>query len=155
MIVGAFSEDGMGADSGAAYIFKNDSGVWSEEAILKASNADAGDGFGFSVDLDGDRAVVGAISEQSGAAGVNGDQLDNSEVQAGAAYVFERSEESWSQVAYLKASDSEGQFELDEAGDGFGWDVAIEGETILVGACLLYTSPSPRDKRQSRMPSSA
>ena len=25
----------------------------------------------------------------------------------------------------------------------------------LVGTCLLYTSPSPRDKRQSRMPSSA
>ena len=24
-----------------------------------------------------------------------------------------------------------------------------------VAACLLYTSPSPRDKRQSRMPSSA
>ena len=26
---------------------------------------------------------------------------------------------------------------------------------IKDGACLLYTSPSPRDKRQSRMPSSA
>ena len=26
---------------------------------------------------------------------------------------------------------------------------------IIVGTCLLYTSPSPRDKRQSRMPSSA
>ena len=25
----------------------------------------------------------------------------------------------------------------------------------LVQICLLYTSPSPRDKRQSRMPSSA
>ena len=25
----------------------------------------------------------------------------------------------------------------------------------LAGTCLLYTSPSPRDKRQSRMPSSA
>ena len=25
----------------------------------------------------------------------------------------------------------------------------------LIGSCLLYTSPSPRDKRQSRMPSSA
>ena len=24
-----------------------------------------------------------------------------------------------------------------------------------VDACLLYTSPSPRDKRQTRMPSSA
>ena len=39
------------------------------------------------------------------------------------------------------------------------------GELIMLGAyttyvvqlifCLLYTSPSPRDKRQSRMPSSA
>ena len=32
------------------------------------------------------------------------------------------------------------------------------GKTELakaVAACLLYTSPSPRDKRQSRMPSSA
>ena len=26
---------------------------------------------------------------------------------------------------------------------------------MLTKACLLYTSPSPRDKRQSRMPSSA
>ena len=25
----------------------------------------------------------------------------------------------------------------------------------MLGVCLLYTSPSPRDKRQSRMPSSA
>ena len=28
-------------------------------------------------------------------------------------------------------------------------------QTAMVGNCLLYTSPSPRDKRQSRMPSSA
>ena len=36
------------------------------------------------------------------------------------------------------------------------WDAATE--TILrdlFKPCLLYTSPSPRDKRQSRMPSSA
>ena len=26
---------------------------------------------------------------------------------------------------------------------------------LKAGTCLLYTSPSPRDKRQSRMPSSA
>ena len=35
----------------------------------------------------------------------------------------------------------------------------IDEETGMTGAkelhCLLYTSPSPRDKRQSRMPSSA
>ena len=32
----------------------------------------------------------------------------------------------------------------------------LGGEVLRrLGACLLYTSPSPRDKRQSRMPSSA
>ena len=32
---------------------------------------------------------------------------------------------------------------------------SIPGATVLSVTCLLYTSPSPRDKRQSRMPSSA
>ena len=32
---------------------------------------------------------------------------------------------------------------------------SIVPESILDKSCLLYTSPSPRDKRQSRMPSSA
>ena len=31
----------------------------------------------------------------------------------------------------------------------------LEGDVYRVRTCLLYTSPSPRDKRQSRMPSSA
>ena len=31
-----------------------------------------------------------------------------------------------------------------------GWEVVY-----VLCTCLLYTSPSPRDKRQSRMPSSA
>ena len=30
-----------------------------------------------------------------------------------------------------------------------------KSDTIYATSCLLYTSPSPRDKRQSRMPSSA
>ena len=31
----------------------------------------------------------------------------------------------------------------------------LEEPRKITTACLLYTSPSPRDKRQSRMPSSA
>ena len=31
----------------------------------------------------------------------------------------------------------------------------IEHVAALFGACLLYTSPSPRDRQKSRMPSSA
>ena len=43
---------------------------------------------------------------------------------------------------------------------GYG-DVGINGNTMLKTphldqlACLLYTSPSPRDRQKSRMPSSA
>ena len=34
------------------------------------------------------------------------------------------------------------------------WVVMKKNGSVVYG-CLLYTSPSPRDKRQSRMPSSA
>ena len=34
-------------------------------------------------------------------------------------------------------------------------EVALKGSAILHTTCLLYTSPSPRDQRGSRMPSSA
>ena len=42
----------------------------------------------------------------------------------------------------------EGKFARDSYGNGVGFG-------YVYNACLLYTSPSPRDKRQSRMPSSA
>ena len=35
------------------------------------------------------------------------------------------------------------------------WSVGELDRNIVSKTCLLYTSPSPRDKRQSRMPSSA
>ena len=37
----------------------------------------------------------------------------------------------------------------------FNCPTEIEDAANNYEACLLYTSPSPRDKRQSRMPSSA
>ncbi len=51
--------------------------------------------------------VVGAIGEASNATGVNGPQLGNTAGDSGAAYVFVRSGTSWSQQAYLKASNTE------------------------------------------------
>ena len=34
-------------------------------------------------------------------------------------------------------------------------DAALDGSSMITIPCLLYTSPSPRDQRGSRMPSSA
>ena len=98
-----------------------------QEAYLKASNTEALDSFGFSIAASGDTIVVGAPDEDSNSVGVDGDQSDNGAQGSGAAYVFVRSGSSWSQQAYLKASNT-GEF------DGFGESVAVSGDTIVVGA---------------------
>jgi hypothetical protein len=103
LAVGAYAEDSTAtvidgdqsnngaSGAGAAYVFVcGDDGTWSQQAYIKASNTDAGDGFGFSVSLsgDGDTLVVGAPGESSSATGIHGDQSNNDASGAGAAYVF-------------------------------------------------------------------
>ena len=92
--------------------------VWSQQQKLVASDAAAGDKFGFSVAISGETVVVGA-SADDGAAGFD----------QGSAYVFVRSGGVWSQQQKLEASDA-------AAGDQFGCSVAISGETVVVGAPL-------------------
>ena len=48
--------------------------------------------------------------------------------------------------------DIEGEGVLEILNDGFGF---LRSPTSSYLACLLYTSPSPRDREKSRMPSSA
>ncbi len=139
VVVGAVGEDsaatgvnGNQADnatsgSGAAYVFVRGANGWSPQAYMKASNTDAGDGFGYAVAISGDKVVVGALSEDGAATGLNGNQADNSAPSAGAAYTFVRSGTTWSQQAYLKASNT-------GAVDGFGCSVAASGDALLVGA---------------------
>lgn len=113
--------------SGAAYVFVRSGSTWSQQAYLKASNTGANDRFGGAVGVDGDTIIVGAQGERSDADGINGNQADDSLSDAGAAYIFVRSGTTWSQQAYVKASNS-------DANDSFGWTVAISGETAIVGA---------------------
>ena len=40
-------------------------------------------------------------------------------------------------------------------GKVLGYDIRTQGDLIRSKICLLYTSPSPRDRQKSRMPSSA
>ncbi len=124
--------DGNGADNssgnaGAAYVFVRSGATWSQQAYLKAANSGAEDWFGYAVSANGDTVLVGAPFEDSAATGINGDGADNSAANAGAAYVFVRSGVTWSQQAYLKASNS-------QADDDFGWAVALSGESAIVGA---------------------
>jgi hypothetical protein len=112
-------------DSGAVYVFVREGTNWTQQAYLKASNAEAGDSFGSSIAISGNTIVVGAYREDSFATGVNGNQSDNSAVNSGAAYVFVRVGTNWSQQAYLKASNSGDN-------DQFGAHVSIDGDTVVV-----------------------
>ena len=138
------------ADAGAAYVFVRSGVAWSAQAYLKAANADGGDILGASVALDGDTLVVGASAEDgcgtSIVNGASGYDTANGCTSAGAAYVFvtppsppsapppslppsppppELAE--WAAQAYLKAANH-------EAGDFFGLSMALDGDTVVVGA---------------------
>lgn len=113
--------------AGAVYVFVQSGGVWSQQAYLKASNTNEDDVFGGEVAISGNTIVVGAIGEDSNTTGVNGNQNDNTAIDSGAAYVFVRSGTTWTQQAYLKASNT-------GAGDAFGAAVSIYGDTVVVGA---------------------
>lgn len=94
---------------------------------LKASNTDAGDRFAASVALWSDTLLVGAPGEASRANGTAVSAADNSAPNTGAAYVFVRSNGAWTEQAFLKSHAS-------DANDQFGAAVAIDGDTLVVGA---------------------
>jgi hypothetical protein len=119
--------DNGAANSGAAYVFVRTGTTWTQQAYLKASNSGADDRFGAAVAVSGDTIVVSAPEESSAATGVDGDQASNAAPQSGAVYVFVRNGSTWTQQAYLKASNA-------EAHDWFGIAVAVSGSTIVVGA---------------------
>jgi hypothetical protein len=94
----------------------------------KASSSRAGFRFGYSVALSGDTAVFGAPDEDGSAVGVDGDETTTGVTGAGAAYVAVRDADGhWSRQAYLKP-------DVVEEGAQFGKAVAIDGDTIVVGA---------------------
>ena len=117
--VGAYKDDHSSqTDAGAVYIFDRGSdGTWSQSAKLVPSDATAGDEFGYSVAISGDRAVVGAHRDDH-----------SGHTDAGAVYIFDRgSDGTWSQSAKLLAHDA-------YLYEYFGSDVAISGSRVIVGA---------------------
>jgi hypothetical protein len=111
---------GGNMDQGAAFVFTNQGGTWSQSGLLVASDGGRFDSLGSSVALEGSTALVGAPG-----ATVNG-------AQRGAAYIFTESNGSWNQTQKLTASDGE---DLDD----FGSSVALSGETALIGAAQYYS----------------
>ena len=125
--VGGNQNNSMATGSGAVYVFLRTGTVWAQQAYIKASNTGANDQFGYSVSLAGDSLAVGAPLEDSNAMGIDGNGANNTATDSGAVYVFTRSGTTWSQQAYLKASNT-------GASDYFGFSVSLSGDMLAVGA---------------------
>ena len=133
------NNDAHGA--GAAYVFVRRGNAWTQQAYLKPSNTRASAEFGHAVAIsgDGNTIAVSAFWENSNATGINGNQSDTSVPNAGAVYIFTRRGTTWTQQAYVKASNTgEGPSEEFPFGDGdqFGVSLALsdDGNTLAVGA---------------------
>ena len=106
----------VGADkaggAGAAYVFSRSEAGWTLDATLTAPDAEAGDAFGWSVDLSESHVAVGAYGRDGG---------------RGAAYVFDLDGATWRHRATLTAPDA-------GAGDNLGIGVALDGDRLVAGA---------------------
>lgn len=114
-LIGGFKDGDNGYLSGSAYIFESINNIWTLMAKITAKDGSAFDSFGYSVNLSGEKAIIGAYyTDEKGEA-------------SGSAYIFELFEGQWIQSAKITAIDGASL-------DRFGWSVSISGNTALVGA---------------------
>jgi len=112
VVVGAFSNDAEGSNAGSAYVYTKHGASWSQDVILSATDAAPSNFFGGSVSVSGDIIVVGAYGVSS---------------FEGSAYIFEKSEGSWSTGTKVTGGDT-------LAAESFGLAVSVSGTTVAVGA---------------------
>jgi len=132
---GSGEDDDTAGNSGAVYVFRRigTGSGWEQQAYVKASNTEAGDGFGYnavSLSDDGNTLVVGAFGEAGADAGVSArGGFVNTSDDIGAVYVFSRSGDAWSQETYVKAGNTGWNDRFGEA-----MSLSGDGNTLVVGA---------------------
>lgn len=115
VIVGSYWNDQGGINAGAAYVFVDDGTQWTQEAKLLASDAMPRDQFGFSVDIAGDIAIVGA------------NNADSAEIDSGAVYLYAYDGSQWNQTLKQIPDDA-------LEADTFANAVAITNEIAVIGS---------------------
>jgi hypothetical protein len=114
-----FEDPGGQSNAGAAYVYsRNTSGVWSQRKKLTAPTPAAGDYFGRSVAIDGTLIAVGARG------------YDGTYVDEGRVFIYRYSLTPFPDWIL----ETEITSPLLRAGDNFGYSVALEGSTLVVGA---------------------
>lgn len=118
LAVGARQDGQFGTDSGAVYMYRNVSGVWTPHSKLTALYGQAGDGFGGSVAIHGTRLIVGASGS---------DGFPTTTSNTGAVYSFLFNGTNWVQVAQISSPNP-------VLNGFFGTSVDYDGDVVVVGA---------------------
>ena len=117
VIIGSPHDDDAGENSGSVYIFERAGDTWKETFKIVASDAAAGDKFGWNVGLERDIAVVGAYFD------------DDAGSKSGSAYIFVRNADgTWTEQAKLTADDA-------AKGDQFG--VSVDISVVALNAYVI------------------
>lgn len=128
LAAGAIKDDEGATDAGAAYVFERDEGGtddWGQVAKLLAPQPAKKDAFGFDVSISSSSSTlaVGAPLDSVGG-----------KADAGAVFLFEIDDADWVFDRKLVETDA-GDFTLAKK-DKFGSSVAVEGDTLIIGAPL-------------------
>ena len=122
-VIGAYADDtARGVDSGSATVFVRSGTTWTQQAVLTARDGRTDDGFGYSVDISGNRVVVGSYLDSH-----------HNLSAPGSAYRYLRSGGAWTQQVKITAPDP-------TAGAHFGVSVAIDADTAIAGANFADTA---------------
>jgi len=117
IVVGAKGHKDMMTTSGSAYIFEKEGDLWQETLEIYPSEPWGGNTFGISVAIDDDTIVVGGAT------------ANGKEQFCGGAFIYEKKDNLWPQVETAKVIADDGHTH-----DHFGWSVAVDGTTVVVGA---------------------
>ncbi len=115
LLVGANTHDAAAEDAGAVYFYEQLGGEWTFAQKVTPPEGAVADGFGFALDIEGNVAVIGALGDD--------EQADN----AGAVYVYVRSNDGWQFLQKLTADDA-------AANDAFGYAIALTTPYLIIGA---------------------
>jgi len=127
LVTSARGHTSSGTEAGPVYVYQRENGEWTHDGTLLGSNSELGDLFGVDLDISGTTIAVGANGESSSSRGINQDQTNNDSSRSGAAYIFERNNETWNQTAYIKSENSD-EF------DNFGIQLALSNQMLAVSA---------------------
>lgn len=124
VLIGSVGDDNSrGQNAGSAYFFTRSGSVWTLQQRIQASDGAPNDGFGYSVSLSGDTAVISAAADDNGGA------------QSGSAYIFTKSGSAWVQQQRIQAADA-------KANANFGHSTSLDNNTILIGAWQDNAGPT-------------